>query len=164
MAHHSRELASPIDVAEAIAEAAAWDFERISDEKIAFAVEGKWQFYSLTLAWTPNDSTLRIICTFAFTPPEENLPRIYEFLNLANDKHWHGAFTFWKDEQLLIWRYGLVTESESDIKSFQIESMIQAALNACEQMYPAFQLAAWNDDTTAAQALKVAINHHYCTA
>ena len=31
--------------------------------------------YSITLAWSPADETLRLICTFEMEPPEARIPR-----------------------------------------------------------------------------------------
>ena len=45
----------PIDIVETIAEDRAWEFDRVTDDQIAMAVEGQWRTYSLTLAWSPQD-------------------------------------------------------------------------------------------------------------
>ncbi len=42
----------PIDIVENLAAFNDWDFDRISDEQIAMAVEGQWRTYSITLAWS----------------------------------------------------------------------------------------------------------------
>ena len=54
----------PIDIVETLAESHAWEFDRITDDQIAMSVEGQWRTYSLTLAWSAIDETLRLICTF----------------------------------------------------------------------------------------------------
>ena len=54
----------PIDIVEHLAEHHAWDFDRVADDQIAMAVEGQWRTYSITLAWSAVDETLRLICTF----------------------------------------------------------------------------------------------------
>ncbi len=64
----------PIDIVENLAAYHDWDFDRISDEQIAMAVEGQWRTYSITLAWSPFDETLRLVCTFEMDPPAEKLP------------------------------------------------------------------------------------------
>jgi hypothetical protein len=42
----------PIDIVETLAEHHAWEFDRVTDDQIAMAVEGQWRTYSLTLAWS----------------------------------------------------------------------------------------------------------------
>lgn len=54
----------PIDIVEHIAEHHAWDFDRIEENQIAMAVEGQWRTYSITLAWSDFDETLRLVCSF----------------------------------------------------------------------------------------------------
>ncbi len=65
----------PIDIVETLATHHDWEFDRVTDDQIAMAVEGQWRTYSLTLAWSAQDETLRLICTFEMEPPEDKLPR-----------------------------------------------------------------------------------------
>ena len=71
----------PIDIVETLAEHHAWEFDRVTDDQIAMAVEGQWRTYSLTLAWSAQDETLRLICTFEMEPPEGKLPGLLELLS-----------------------------------------------------------------------------------
>ncbi|MGY9048025.1 MAG: YbjN domain-containing protein, partial [Rhodobacterales bacterium] len=82
----------PIDIVEHLAEHHDWDFDRIADDQIAMTVEGQWRTYSITLAWSSYDETLRLICTFEMEPPTERLGNLYEGLNSVNDQCWTGAF------------------------------------------------------------------------
>ena len=52
----------PIDIVETLAEHHNWDFDRIADDQIAMAVVGQWRTYSITLAWSDFDETLRMVC------------------------------------------------------------------------------------------------------
>lgn len=76
----------PIDIVEHIAEHHEWEFDRIEENQIAMAVEGQWRTYSITLAWSGFDETLRLICTFEMEPPSERLPNLFETLNEVNDR------------------------------------------------------------------------------
>ncbi|MEM6341835.1 MAG: YbjN domain-containing protein, partial [Pseudomonadota bacterium] len=98
----------PIDIVEHIAEYHDWDFDRIADDQIAMAVEGQWRTYSITLALSGFDETLRLVCTFEMEPPEEKLSDLYELLNEINDQCWAGSFTYWKEQKLMVYRYGLL--------------------------------------------------------
>ncbi len=146
----------PIDIVETLAEHHAWEFDRVGDDQIAMAVEGQWRSYSLTLAWSGRDATLRLICTFEMEPPADRLPAIYEVLNLANDMMWSGGFTYWQQQNLMVWRYGLLLSGGQIAAPEQIDTMIAAAVAACERFYPAFQLVAWADRAPDA-ALQLAI-------
>lgn len=150
----------PIDIVENIAAYHDWDFDRIGQDQIAMAVEGQWRTYSITLAWSSFDETLRLICTFEMEPPEARLPQLYETLNAVNDQCWAGAFTFWAAQKLMVWRYGLVLSGEQVASAEQIDTLINAAVMSAERYYPAFQLVVWGERTPA-DALQVAIAEAY---
>ena len=146
----------PIDIVEHIAEHHDWDFDRIGDDQIAMAVEGQWRTYSITLAWSGYDETLRLVCTFEMEPPEHRMPVLYEMLNSVNDNCWAGAFTWWGEHKLMVYRYGLVLAGGQDATPEQIDTMISAAVTSAERYYPAFQLAIWGDKSPK-DAMQVAI-------
>ncbi len=150
----------PIDMVEHVAEHHDWQFDRIHDDQIAMAVEGQWRTYSITLAWSGYDETLRLICTFEMEPPSERVPALYEALNAINDQCWAGAFTWWGDQQMMVYRYGLVLAGEQAAGPEQIDTMINAAVMSCERYYPAIQLVTWAERTPA-EALQVAMTEAY---
>ena len=156
---HTEDL-HPIDIVEHIAEHHDWDFDRVADDQIAMAVEGQWRTYSITLAWSGYDETLRLICTFEMEPPQEKLSQIYEVLNRINDKIWAGAFTFWPEQRLMVYRYGLVLAGGQVAGPEQIDTLIGAAVTSAERFYPAFQLVAWGDRGID-DAMQVAIAEAY---
>ena len=150
----------PIDIVEGLAEHHDWEFDRVADDQIAMAVEGQWRTYSLTLAWSGYDETLRLICTFEMEPPGERMPQLYEALNRANDMCWSGAFSYWEAQKLMVFRYGLVLDGGAAASPDQIERMLTSAVLNAERFYPAFQLTCWGNRTPA-DALQVAIAEAY---
>lgn len=150
----------PIDIVEAVATHHEWDFDRLAEDQIAMSVEGQWRSYSLTLAWSPREEVLRLVCTFDMDPPAEQLPAVYETINLVNDQVWDGSFTFWPAQRLMVWRYGLVLAGEAIASPEQVDQMIRNALAACEQFYPSFQLVGWGG-TGPAAALDIAMGQAY---
>ena len=152
---HSDDI-HPIDIVETLAEHHAWEFDRVTDDQIAMAVEGQWRTYSLTLAWSAQEETLRLICTFEMEPPEGTIQDLYDVLNRCNDMVWTGAFTYWADQKLMVWRYGLLLSGGQIAGSEQIDQMISQAVMAAERFYPAFQLVSWGGRSPA-DAMKVAI-------
>ncbi|MFN3721501.1 MAG: YbjN domain-containing protein [Paracoccaceae bacterium] len=150
----------PIDIVETLATHHDWQFDRVTDDQIAMAVEGQWRTYSLTLAWSAQDETLRLICTFEMEPPEGKLPGLLDVLNRCNDMVWTGAFTYWTEQKLMVWRYGLVLAGGQVVGSEQIDRLISSAVMASERFYPAFQLVGWGDKSPA-DAMKVAIAEAY---
>lgn len=156
----SRDELHPIDIVETLAEHHDWEFDRVTDDQIAMAVEGQWRTYALTLAWSPQDETLRLICTFELEPPEGKMPLLYDVLNRCNDMVWTGAFTYWEEQRLMVWRYGLVLAGGQAAGPEQIDRLIASAVMAAERFYPAFQLVGWGDKCPA-EAVKVAIAEAY---
>ncbi len=150
----------PIDIVQHIAQDHDWDFDRIADDQIAMVVEGQWRSYSITLAWSGYDEVLRLVCTFEMEPPREKLPVLYEMLNEVNDQCWTGAFTYWNEPKLMVYRYGLVMTGGQEASADQIDTLLSAAVLSAERYYPAFQLAIWGDQTPK-QALQVAIAEAY---
>jgi hypothetical protein len=150
----------PIDLVEHIATHHEWEFDRIAEDQIAMAVEAQWRTYSITLAWSAVDETLRLICTFEMEPPADRLPAIYETLNQINDMCWAGSLTWWAEQKLMVYRYGLILAGEQIASPDQIDTMIRAAVSACERYYPALQLVTWGSQTPA-QAMGIAIAEAY---
>ncbi|WP_170347858.1 MULTISPECIES: YbjN domain-containing protein [Ruegeria] len=150
----------PIDIVEHIAEHHDWDFDRIGDDQIAMAVEGQWRTYSITLAWSNYDETLRMVCSFEMEPPTDREAKLYELLNKMNDQCWAGAFTYWANQKLMVYRYGLVLAGGQMASPDQIDTMISAAVLSAERYYPAIQLVTWGNRTPE-EAIQVAIAEAY---
>ncbi|WP_037308468.1 YbjN domain-containing protein [Ruegeria halocynthiae] len=150
----------PIDIVEHLAEHHDWDFDRIGDDQIAMAVEGQWRTYSITLAWSNYDETLRMVCSFEMEPPAERETVLYELLNKMNDQCWAGAFTYWANQKLMVYRYGLVLAGGQTASPEQIDTMITAAVLSAERYYPAIQLVTWGNRDPE-NAMQVAIAEAY---
>jgi hypothetical protein len=150
----------PIDIVENLAAHHDWDFDRIGDDQIAMAVEGQWRTYSLTLAWSAFEETLRLVCSYEMEPPEAQIPQLYELINLMNDQCWAGGFTYWADHKVMLYRYGLVLAGGQSASPQQVDAMIHAAVSNCERYYPAIQLTTWAGRPPA-EAIEVAIAEAY---
>ena len=150
----------PIDIVEHLAEHHDWDFDRIGDDQIAMAVEGQWRTYSITLAWSNYDETLRMVCSFEMDPPAERESDLYALLNKMNDQCWAGAFTYWANQKLMVYRYGLVLAGGQTASPEQIDTMINAAVLSAERYYPAIQLVTWGNRDPE-DAMQVAIAEAY---
>jgi len=153
----------PIDIVETLAEHYSWDFDRVAEDQIAMAIEGQWRTYSITLAWSPYDETLRLVCSFEMDPPADKMDALYATLNKANDLCWSGGFTMWEEHKLMVYRYGLLLSGGETAGASQIGRMVDIAVSAAERFYPAFQLVCWGDDTPE-QAMLVAMSESYGTA
>ncbi|WP_249218770.1 YbjN domain-containing protein [Falsirhodobacter algicola] len=150
----------PIDAVEVFATRHAWDFDRMAEDRIALSVAGLWRTYAITLVWQPMDETLRLVCAFEMSPPEGRTPALYDLLNRVNDRVWSGAFTFWHDQRMMAWRYGLALSGGQVVGAEQVEHLMHSAVTAAERFYPAFQLVAWGD-AAPEKALQIAMAEAY---
>jgi hypothetical protein len=96
-------------------------------------------------------------------PPKNRLAALFEVLNAANDKCWVGAFTLWAEQNLMVYKYGLVLTGGEVAGAAQINDLVELAVSSCERFYPAFQLVCWGDETPEA-AMRVAIEQAFGTA
>ncbi|MGB0798483.1 MAG: YbjN domain-containing protein [Planktomarina sp.] len=135
----------PIDIVQDIAANQEWEFDRIADDQISMSVEGQWRTYSVTLAWSDEDETLRLICSFDMEPPEHRINQLNAALNRVNEQCWNGAFTHWSDNSMIVFRYGLILSGGQVASPDQIDTMISNAVLASERYYPAFQLVTWGE-------------------
>jgi hypothetical protein len=150
----------PIDIVEHIAEHHEWTFDRIADDQIAMAIEGQWKTYSITLAWSGYEEMLKMVCSFEMEPPSDRMPQLFEILNQVNDQCWAGGFTYWTEQNMMIYRYGLVLAGGQVASPDQIDTMINAAIMSAERYYPAIQLATWGGRSVE-DAMQVAIAQAY---
>lgn len=146
----------PIDIVESLAGYRDWDFDRVDENQIAMAVEGAWSTYSVSLAWSAHDETLRLFCTFDLDAPEERRAEIALLTDMANDMLWTGGFSHWRDQKMIAWRYGLLLSGGGAASPAQIDAMLAAALMGVERFYPAYQLTAFGGEPAEA-ALGAAI-------
>ncbi len=160
MSNHISEETHPIDIVEEIAQNNDWDFDRLGEDQIAMAIAGRWGTYSVSLSWSPHDETLRLICTFRFVPVKSRLTAIAVAINLANEQCWTGNFILWEKQKLMAYRYGLTLAGEAVATGGQVEAMTDAAIEACERFYPAFQLVN-SDKKKPAVAMQVAMTAAY---
>ena len=93
-------------------------------------------------------------------PPEDRLPALYEGLNTINDRCWAGAFTYWNEQKLMVYRYGLVLAGDQIAGPEQVDTMINVAVMTAERFYPALQLITWAERSPA-EAVEVAIAEAY---
>ena len=150
----------PIDIVETLAEHYDWDFDRITEDQIAMAIDGTWRTYGVTLSWSSSDEILRIICSFEIKPPKEKIGNLFETLNLANNKIWNGSFVLAQKQSLMIFRYGMNLNGGARASANQINSIVENSIIACEQFYPAFQLASWGNESPE-ECLKIAFDKSF---
>ena len=139
----SREhVINPIDLLEQVAGTHDWHFDRSADDELTLTVAGTWTDYHLSLNWRDDMETLHLACAFDFKVSDNRLNEVYKLIAQINEQLWVGHFDLWTQEGLLMFRHGLLLNG-SVVTPSQCEAMLQAALEACERYYQAFQYVVW---------------------
>jgi hypothetical protein len=135
-------LTHPIDLTEHIASINDWPFERSSDDELTLAIAGHWSDYHLSLNWRDDLESLHIACAFDLKVPMPRIAEVYRLLAHINEQLWLGHFDLWSHEGVLLYRHSLMLHG-AEPTAGQCEAMLQAALDACERYYQAFQFVIW---------------------
>ena len=135
-------LTNPLDLVEQIASVYDWSFERSADDELALSVVGTWSDYHVSLNWRDDLEALHMACAFDLKVPDARLNEIYRLIASINEQLWIGHFDLWRKEGLLLFRQALMLNG-AEPTALQCEALLQAALEACERYYQAFQFVIW---------------------
>lgn len=134
--------ATPLDLLERIAHGQGWAFERSGEDELTLAVAGSWTDYQLSLNWRDDLETLHVACAFDFKVPDNRLTDVYRLIAQINEQLWLGHFDIWESDGLILYRHGLMLNNAVASRE-QCEALLEAALDACERYYQAFQFVVW---------------------
>lgn len=135
----------PVDIIERLAALNEWSFERDEDDEISFSVAGRWTSYNVAFTWLPDLEALHVSCAFDLTADEARLPVVAELVARINEQLWVGHFDLWPKERVAMFRHAILLAGGAEPTGQQCAYALQAALDACERHYQAFQFVAWSD-------------------
>jgi hypothetical protein len=128
----------PLDVVEHVLTAENLDFDRTEDGDLAFALAGDWKDYELWFAWRPEAGCLQICLALDLRAGKARRPMTYELLSLINQRVWLGHFEVWSEDGEIVFRHSLPLPTNERPTLAQAASMIDAAVEAADRFYPAF--------------------------
>lgn len=128
----------PLDVVEHVLSAENLDFDRTEDGDLAFALAGDWKDYELWFAWRPEADCLQLCLSLDMRVEKSRRAEAYELLSLLNQRVWIGHFEVWADEGEIVFRHAMAMPSGDRPTLSQAASMIDAAVEAADRFYPAF--------------------------
>jgi hypothetical protein len=128
----------PLDVVEHVLSAENLEFDRTDDGDLAFALAGDWKDYELWFAWRPEADCLQLCLSLDMKAAREQRGEAFELLSLINQRVWLGHFELWADEGELVFRHAMAMPSGDRPTLAQAASMIDAAVEAADRFYPAF--------------------------
>lgn len=130
---------NPIDMVENIFNDKSFELERRGINEVAVEVQGKWNNMLLFFAWEENIKCLHLSCILDIECSNKNQSKIYELLALANEDLWLGHFSYWKEQNLPVFKHSMLLDNNDDISPEKISHIIEIAVKECERMYPIFK-------------------------
>ncbi|ALE03581.1 YbjN domain-containing protein [Bartonella ancashensis] len=146
----------PVDFIEQIAYRHDWSFERHAQDEINVCVEGERANYRLAFSWMEEQEALHLACAFDFSAENARIAEMQRLLLAINEKLLLGHFDYWQENNLVIYRQGLLLAGGVHPSHIQVEALLIHALKICESHYAAFQMVAWGG-TNACDALQYAL-------
>lgn len=128
----------PLDVVERILSAENLSFDRTDDGDLIFSLGGDWRDYELWFAWREEAGCLQLCLAPEIHVKPSQLASLNELLGLVNQRVWIGHFELWSEDAEIIFRHALPLPDEERPTPAQAAAMIDAAVEAADRFYPAF--------------------------
>jgi hypothetical protein len=128
----------PLEVVERVLVAENLTFDRTEDGDLAFALTGDWKDYELWFAWRPEADCLQLCLSIDLKAAKDLRGPAHELINLINQRVWLGHFEIWADDGEVVFRHALALPQAERPSMAQTASMIDAAMEAADRFYPAF--------------------------
>lgn len=134
---------NPVDVVEHLAAIREWSFDRAGDDEIAISISGRWTDYHLSFTWMDEIEALHLACAFDCRVPERRRAEVLQLIAQINEQLWVGHFDLWSRDGVIMFRHALILPGTMEPSGKQCEVLLEAALDACERYYQAFQFVVW---------------------
>ncbi|MBL8569700.1 MAG: YbjN domain-containing protein [Phreatobacter sp.] len=134
---------NPVDLVENLAALNEWSFDRSGDDEITLSVTGRWADYHASFTWMDDIESLHLACAFDLKVPERRRGEVRELIQLANEQMWLGHFDLWPQEGVVMFRHALLLAGGAEASGRQCEAQLDAAMEACDRYYQAFQFVVW---------------------
>jgi hypothetical protein len=128
----------PLDIVEHVLTAENLDFDRSDDGDLAFTLAGDWKDYELWFAWRPEADCLQLCLSLDMRAGKQKRTKANELVSIINPRVWLGHFEIWADEGEIVFRNAIALPSGERPTLAQAASMIDAAVEAADRFYPAF--------------------------
>ena len=86
---------------------------------------------------------LHLACAFDLKVPERRRAEVLALIALINEQLWVGHFDLWTKDGMVMFRHALVLAGGVEVAGRQCEALLDAALDACERYFQAFQFVVW---------------------
>ncbi|OYW50126.1 MAG: hypothetical protein B7Y84_17405 [Azorhizobium sp. 32-67-21] len=148
--------ANPVDLVERLAAVHDWSFERSDEDEITLSLNSRWTDCHVSFQWMDEIEALHVACAFDFKVPDSRRVEVLKLLSRINEQMWLGHFDLWEQEGVIMFRHALVLAGGATASDRQCEAILDAAMDAVERYYPAFQFVVWAGKT-ASEAMETAL-------
>ena len=148
--------ANPVDLVERLAAVHDWSFERSDEDEITLSLHSRWTDCHVSFQWMDEIEALHVACAFDFKVPDSRRVEVLKLLSRINEQMWLGHFDLWEQEGVIMFRHALVLAGGATASDRQCEAILDAAMDAVERYYPAFQFVVWAGKT-ASEAMETAL-------
>src|SRR6202161_1925935 len=135
----------PLEVVEHVLTAENLSFDRTEDGDLAFTLTGDWKDYELWFAWRPEADWLQLCLSIDRRAGKTQRAGACELTNLVNQRVWVGHFEVWSDDGEVVFRHAMALPEGERPTLAQAASMIDAAMEAADRFYPAFDFLLASD-------------------
>ena len=128
----------PLDVVERVLAGENLAFDRTDEGDVAFSVRGDWREFDLWFAWRPEAECLQLCLSTELKASGPTGGSAHALLNLVNHRVWLGHFELWPEDGEIVFRHALSLPDGERPSLAQTAAMIDAAMEAADRFYPAF--------------------------
>ena len=86
---------------------------------------------------------MHVSCAFDLKAPAHKRAAIGELMQRINEQLWLGHFDLWSEQDLVMFRHSVCLAGGAQASDAQCGAVVNAAVNACETYYQAFQFVLW---------------------
>jgi len=130
---------NPLDMVELVAVSENWTFDRTDEHELDLEMAGAWGSYAVSVHWREDLEALHVAAELNLKVTQERREVLVDLLALINEQLFLGHFDLWSDENVILFRYGLLLGSDVYMTASQCERLFTIASSACDRFFPAFQ-------------------------
>jgi hypothetical protein len=145
---------NPLDLMEQLAVQNEWLFDRAGEDEMHLSFPGQTEDHHFSINWRHDVETLQLSAQLEVKVPKLKRAEVASLLNIINEQLWLGHFEMWPDSGQIIFRHGLLLRGAMAVPE-QCEGLIDAALEACDRYYSAFQFVIWAGKSASEAAAAV---------
>ena len=146
----------PLDLLSALCAARGWQASYHGDDLLLAEVDGEWRRYRMRCHWRGAERVLQLVCVPDIRVPSTKRTLAADLLARINEQLWLGHFDLLAGCGTVMFRHAALLGQERELDLAQAQGLADAAIDACDRFFPAFQFLLWGDKSPA-EALGAAL-------